>query len=104
MTDTPPTYRPSDEPEALWSEDLTDAQRAWLPPAGTDLWQQVLPWKNELITATLDGEYVQVAQLTNGADPTWDWRTVAFWARALGPGWRVHLRHPGRIDLICLTD
>jgi hypothetical protein len=93
-------YRPSEEPEALWDEDLTDSQRAWLPTDKDDLWQQVLPWRSESTTRVLEGLPVRVVELVNGAEATWDWRTVAFWVRALGPGWRVHLRHPGRVDLI----
>jgi len=94
-------YEPSRELEALWGEDLVEDERAWLPAVRDDLWHQVLPWKSESTVALLEGGQVQVIRLTNGADPVWDWRTVAFWVRALGPGWRVHLRHPGRIDLIC---
>jgi hypothetical protein len=101
MTANATLYQPSEEPEALWGEDLTDAQRAWLPTVKEDLWAQVLPWKCESAPFVLDGVPVRVIELVNGAEPSWDWRTVAFWKRALGPGWRVHLRHPGRVDLIC---
>lgn len=104
MTGTPSAYQPSQEPEALWGTDLSDEQRGWMPTTGTEVWTQVLPWKSETTTASVDGKPHQVIELTNGADPSWDWRTVALWVRALGTGWRVHLRHPGRIDLLCPTS
>ncbi|WP_141014458.1 hypothetical protein [Nocardioides sambongensis] len=96
----PHAYESSEELDALWDTDLTDEQLAWSPAGGTDLWEQALPWKCERWPKALDGHPVDVIALTNGAGPDWDWRALAYWIRALGPAWRVHLRHGGRIDLI----
>jgi hypothetical protein len=94
------TYVPSQHTEAMWDRDLEPTRRGWRPGSGDELWRQVLPWKSERTIAELEGEVVEVVELTNGAEPSWDSRTVSFWATALGPQWRVHLRHPGRVDLI----
>jgi hypothetical protein len=94
-----PLYVASQEPEALWDRDLDQDQRGWRPDSGAALWRQVLPWRCESSVGELDGEVAEVIELTN-AEPSWDWRTISFWSTALGPGWRVHLRHPGRVDLI----
>lgn len=93
-------YVPSRHAEALWDHDLADGRLSWQPGSVEELWRQVLPWRCERLTAELDGEVVAVVELTNGDEPSWDWRTVSFWAAALGPSWRVHLRHSGRVDLL----
>jgi hypothetical protein len=94
------SYVPSEHAEALWDQDLSPERHGWQPGSGDELWRRVLPWRCERSVAELDGKVVEVVQLTNGADPSWDWRTVSFWAATLGPRWRVHLRHAGRVDLI----
>jgi hypothetical protein len=93
-------YVASRDTAAMWDTDLEPDRGGWRPGDGEGLWRQVLPWRCERTIAELDGQLVEVVELTNGAEPAWDWRTVSFWVTALGPGWRVHLRHSGRIDLI----
>lgn len=71
-------YVPSPHPEALWDRDLTPDRTGWRPHSGEELWRRVLPWKCEQMTARVGGELVRVLELTNGGEPSWDWRTVSF--------------------------
>ena len=81
-------YASSEHAEALWDSDLDASQVGWRPDSAEDLWRQALPWRCERMTVELDGEIAEVVELTNSAEPSWDWRTVSFWVAALGPGWR----------------
>jgi hypothetical protein len=97
-------YVPSDDPGSLWGGELGPDRVGWRPTVGEQLWRQILPWRCERTTARLGGDVVAVVELTNGVEPAWDWRTVSFWTAALGPAWRVHLRHAGRLDLISPSE
>lgn len=93
-------YLPSPDPAAMWDTDLTEQQQRWVPATADDLWKYVLPWRCERTVQRLDDREVDVIRLTEGAGPSWDWHTVAYWTAMLGATWRVHLRDGARCDLI----
>jgi hypothetical protein len=59
-----PAYVPSPEPTALWDHELVPERTEWRPHSDEELWHQVLPWKCEQVTARLDGDQVQVVELS----------------------------------------
>ena len=66
-------YAASEDAEGMWDTDLGPDHGDWRATSAAELWRQVLPWRCERTIAQLDGQLDEVVELTNGAEPAWDW-------------------------------
>lgn len=79
----------SSRPPLVRDGDLSDEQRAWMPPTAWDAYGQ---WPCASKVELADG--LEFLTYAGG----WDWRSVALAARAY-PGWRVELRGEGFLTI-----